>query len=638
MTAQSQLAAGEDPALACAAVRHAPIPTAIYGPSGIALASESFAQRLGIPIGELAGAYLVDLPIEPEDGEDLRTVPGDGPGRVVVPRHGPVVRLRANRMPSAEGYVVLQLEELAGRERELRGEIHRLRDLADNSGTLMFIKDLEGRYLLVNRHYRNHFGLTDEQILGNTDFDIFPLEAASEYRTNDVLTVRSGRTLEVEEVDVAEVDAETGATRGTVNDRTLLSIKFPLFDEHGQAYALGGIATDITDRKRAERAAQEAREEAERANQAKSDLLSRISHELRTPLNAIIGFGQLLRMEELHHGAAVNVEHVVAAGEHLLQLVNEVLELSWLDAGAPGLTLTEVHAAVPLREALELIRPLAQEQDIEISSDLHGALHRYVLADTQRLRQVLLNVLSNAVKYNRAAGAVRITCRELDGWLRYLVTDSGTGIDAAELDQLFAPFIRLARQLPGTEGSGLGLALSRRLIEEMGGRIGVSRTAPGEGSTFYVELPLISHHPAQPVELPVASPEGDTGMSGAAATVLYIEDTPANVALVEKIIERMDGLSLLTASTGEQGLALAALHRPQLVLLDLNLADIGGEEVLRRMRASADTEAIPVIVVSADATSARVAQLERTGVVAYLTKPLDVPAFMRIVRGAVGQS
>ncbi len=208
--------------------------------------------------------------------------------------------------------------------------------------------------------------------------------------------MRTGVAMEVEE-----------PATGLDADGSWLSVKFTLLDPDGKPYALGGISTDITDRKRAEAAAREARDEAERANEAKSEFLSRMSHELRTPLNAILGFGQLLVLDGLEEEAQARVERILRAGHHLLELINEVLDITRIEAGGQALSLEPVHCCDPLVDALELVRPLAIERGIELASDMHGGLHRYVLADSQRLKQVALNLLSNAIKYNRPGGVVR---------------------------------------------------------------------------------------------------------------------------------------------------------------------------------------------------------------------------------------
>ena len=624
--------------LAELALRHAPVPSAILGPDGITSSSETFAAVLRAPWDSLVGLPTARLPLSVDDGSDIAAAIRRGGDHVVTVPGGRSMRLRVCALPTEGGYALLQLEDLTGRERELHGAVRRLRDLVDHSSAMMFMKSLDGRYLVANESYLRSNGYTAEEVLGRTDHELYPRERADEYVANDLRVLSTGEAIEVEEptVELEPPDGETelGAW---------LSIKFPLLDDDGRPYALGAVSTDISDRKRAEAQVRQAADLAERANQAKSEFVSRMSHELRTPLNAIIGFGQLLRLEPLEPPAASSVDRVLDAAQHLLGLVNEVLDLSWIEAGAPGLALVATPAATPLQEALQLVRLLANERDIELISDLHGALNRYVLADPQRLKQIFLNLLSNAIKYNRPAGVIRVRCHCDGENLRFLFTDTGIGIAEQDVARLFAPFTRLNQPDGDTEGSGLGLALSRRLAEEMGGQLEVLHTAPGEGSTFFLELPLIPA-PEEPPELsalPAFSPDVGSALAvepGATGTVLYIEDTPANVELVARILDRMGGLKLLNAMRAHAGLQLAATHRPDLILLDLHLADLDGDEVVRRLKADEATAGIPLIVVSADATPARVRRMKELGINDYLTKPLDVLGFALAVRSALGTS
>jgi len=611
-TASSSRAAarGGGDALALA-FRHSPSPLLLvalggrHGPT-IVEASLGAARLLGRPAEELAGARLDEL-LDPA-----------------------TVELRKEVLPAAGGepaHAVIHLDEASARastERSLRESVSRLQDIVDNSSALIYVKDRDGRYLLVNRHFEQRFGFARDDVLGKTDFDLFPPEAARNYRLHDREVLATGRAQEVEE-PAMEVDG------------SWLSIKFPLRDESGKPYALGGISTDITDRLRTEAAVREARDEAERANRAKSEFLSRMSHELRTPLNAILGFGQLLELEELPGEVGVSVERILKAGRHLLALINEVLEISRIEAGAHHMSVEPVCACDPLQEALELLRPLARERGIEIASDMHAGLHQYVDADFQRLKQVLLNLLTNAIKYNREDGAVRAFFRPAEpGHLRFLVTDTGPGMAEEERERIFMPFERLAAEESDTEGTGLGLALSKSLVEAMGGRIGVQHSAPGEGSTFFVELKLSS--PAggrldQGLGQPNLSQLDDRGLGG--ATVLYIEDNLSNFELVERIFARMGEVHLIPAMQGVLGLELAVQHRPDLVLLDLNLPDMAGEEVLRRLKKDRRTRDVPVVVLSADATPTQVGRLRADGIVAYITKPLEIGRFIETVRLAL---
>jgi signal transduction histidine kinase len=324
----------------------------------------------------------------------------------------------------------------------------------------------------------------------------------------------------------------------------------------------------------------DAREEAERANRAKSDFLSRMSHELRTPLNAILGFGQLLEMEELPPNQRESVAHVLKAGRHLLGLINEVLEIAKIEAGRLTVSTEAVSVMEVIGEALVMARPLSNERSITIETPEREDI--FVLADRQRLKQVLLNLLSNAIKYNRDHGRVTISAERVAAKLRIDVSDTGQGIASDKLDRLFTPFERLGAEGSDIQGTGLGLALSKSLVEVMGGELSVE-SEPGEGSTFSIELP-IAKRPTMPVadRGDAASARRDRLPEG--ATVLYIEDNMSNLRLVEQVLKIHSSARLFTAMQGRIGIDLARRHRPDIILLDLHLPDMDGEEVLRRLR------------------------------------------------------
>ncbi len=392
-------------------------------------------------------------------------------------------------------------------------------------------------------------------------------------------------------------------------------------------------ARDVTDRKQIEAALESARREAEAANRAKTEFLSRVSHELRTPLNAILGFAQLLGMDHLDGDQRESQEQILKAGRHLLDLINEVLDISRIETGQLPMSPEPVGVRDALEDALALIGPLAVERGIEISvAEIPS--ERHALADRQRLKQILLNLLSNAVKYNRPDGSVRVGCEPVgDERLRIAIVDEGPGINAEQRARLFAPFDRLGAEISGVEGTGLGLAFSRALAEQMGGQLGVDSVA-GEGSTFWLDLPIATAAapPAASSEPVSAAPAGGVPVG----SVLCIEDNLSNLRLIERALASRANVHLLPAMLGRLGLDLASEHRPDLILLDLHLPDMPGDELLARLKADPATRDIPVVVLSADATPRQVERLLSQGARAYLTKPLDIPELLSLVDGLLG--
>lgn len=380
------------------------------------------------------------------------------------------------------------------------------------------------------------------------------------------------------------------------------------------------LEQEIGERRRAEA-------EADRANQAKSEFLSRMSHELRTPLNSIIGFAQLLEFEDHGVRQREGVDHILKGGRHLLSLINEVLDIARIEAGKLSISPEPVLVADIVRTAVDLIRPQAAGRSIEIVETAPS--DRYVIADRQRLQQVLLNLLSNAVKYNRESGTVSIACDDgPPGWLRFTVTDTGHGIEPKMLDRLFRPFDRLGAEQTAVEGTGLGLVLSQRLVEAMGGTITAESTV-GEGTAFTVELQRANA--SEPQGGALSSDPREEVRGDVVGTVLYIEDNLSNLRLVERILARRPGVTLLSAMQGRRGVELARDHRPSLIILDLHLPDVPGTEVLTRLLADPTTKTIPVVILSADATPSQISRLLERGARAYLTKPLDVKQFLAVV-------
>ena len=500
-----------------------------------------------------------------------------------------------------------------------------LRAIIDGTDSTIFIKDCDSRYLLINPAGAALLGSTPEEVVGQQDDAFFGPENSRQTALHDREIMDSGQSRTYESRDVLN---------GVEHD--FLCTKSPYRDAAGNLLGVIGIVREITEQRRAAEALRLAKEEAEKANRAKSDFLSRMSHELRTPLNAILGFGQLLEMSEVNRRESESVGHILKAGRHLLGLIDEVLALSRIEAGRMDLSLEPVAVAEMAQECLSLVRRQAAERGIHcenLCGDPDSGETCYVLADRQRLRQVLLNLLSNAVKYNREGGRLRIGCRceaavEGNGpCLRLEVSDTGMGLSATDIGRLFTPFERLNAEQSFIEGTGLGLSLSKGLIEAMHGTIGVD-SVPGEGSTFWLCLPL-AEDPLSAVARGGSSPAGPCQGEDCVGTILYIEDNLSNLRLIELLLEAYPGVTLLSAQQGTLGLEMARSSQPDLILLDLHLPDIPGWEVLAEIQADPATRDIPAVVVSADATAPQIERLMKAGARDYLTKPINVLMLMQ---------
>jgi signal transduction histidine kinase/CheY-like chemotaxis protein len=379
-------------------------------------------------------------------------------------------------------------------------------------------------------------------------------------------------------------------------------------------------------------------DEARNANQAKSAFLSSMSHELRTPLNAILGFAQILTSEALPTTDAQKKEfssHILKSGRHLLTLINEILDLAKVESGTIPLSMEPVALGEILEECRTMIEPLAAGRGIRVL--FPEQVDAVLLADRTRLKQVLLNLLSNAVKYNREAGAVVLDCAHAaPGRLRISVQDTGMGLRPDQLDSLFQPFNRLGQEAGAQEGTGIGLVVTRRLVELMGGAIQVS-SSPGVGSVFSIELgttaPLAGPNM---FEGGVAAPPPERA-AGAPHLVLYIEDNPANLKLVEEIVRFRPDLHLIAAGDGPGGLALVRERHPDIILMDINLPGMSGYEVLAELRGDPQTAAIPAIALSANAMAGDIERGLAAGFFRYLTKPVDIDKFNEAIDGTLAR-
>ncbi|HLF89301.1 MAG TPA: PAS domain S-box protein, partial [Anaerolineales bacterium] len=376
--------------------------------------------------------------------------------------------------------------------------------------------------------------------------------------------------------------------------------------------------------------AMEAREDADEANLAKSEFLSRMSHELRTPLNAILGFAQILGMDEMSNRQKGSINHILRAGKHLLGLINEVLDITRIEVGKLSLSPEAVRVKDVVEETIELVEVQASRRNIQVETS--SLFSGYVKADRQRLKQVLLNLLTNAIKYNREEGKVFVDCVTVPGErLQIRVRDTGPGISPDRQNRLFIPFERLGAEQTNVEGTGLGLSLSRRLVEAMGGTLNVE-SKPGTGSTFWIALSIVespmeqTYHPEDGIIL--FKPGSDYIQTH---TVLCFEDNLSSMQLIEQIFKHRPSVNLMASTDGKTGLKVAHEKTPDLILLDLNLPDITGYQVLHQLKADPQTRKIPVIIISADATPGQIQRLLDAGAQTYLIKPLDVGQFLQAV-------
>jgi PAS domain S-box-containing protein len=510
-------------------------------------------------------------------------------------------------------------------EAALRESETRFRALADAAPALIWLSDTESTQTWFNQRWLEFRGTTMETELALSwtarlhpeDYERCRVAFASAFARRERYDI---------EFRLRRADGGWGWIADTGIPRTSAEGRFDGYVSYGW---------EISSRKAAEAALIAAKTEAERANRAKSEFLSRMSHELRTPMNAILGFGQLLENDAdnpLTPTQRSRVKELLRGGRHLLGLINEVLDLARIESGTLELHLEPVDLPALLNGCLRLVQPVAEQRAVAL--ELQAPADCHVLADRKRLEQVVLNLLSNAIKYNRRGGHVRLGAG-LDGErVRIEVSDSGPGISAQQQTRLFQAFERLGADR-STEGAGIGLALSKWLVNLMQGEIGVD-SEPGRGSTFWVRLARATQAPsasAPTLPMPLDGPPSD-----GERTVLYIEDNPVNQLLMQGMLASRPSIRLLMADRAFTGLELAAACTPDLVLLDIQLPEMDGFEVLRRLRAAPATRSVPVVAVSANAMPSDVERAERAGFAEYLTKPLDMKRLLEVVDRRLGQT
>ncbi|HSN79407.1 MAG TPA: ATP-binding protein, partial [Rhodoferax sp.] len=408
-------------------------------------------------------------------------------------------------------------------------------------------------------------------------------------------------------------------------------------DDKGNVLGVVAAARDITERQRLDQVLHEKNAElqratvaAEKANLGKSDFLSSMSHELRTPLNAILGFAQLIESDSPAPTPRQkrSLEQILNAGWYLLELINEILDLAQIESGKTTLSLEPVSLVEVMNECRAMVEPQAIQRGVDMTfAPLESAY--FVEADRTRMKQVLINLLSNAIKYNKPGGAVTLACALVaPNSIRISVQDTGVGLTQEQLTQLFQPFNRLGKESGQEEGTGIGLVVTKRLVELMGGTIGVD-SAVGVGSVFWIDFrlttapSLASRYVEQSM---LARPQVTEGTP--LRTLLYVEDNPANLILIEQLVARRSDLRMLSAADGHLGIEFARAHQPDVILMDINLPGISGIEAMKILRADPLTAHIPIIALSANAMPRDIANGLSAGFSSYLTKPIKLDEFM----------
>jgi len=511
-------------------------------------------------------------------------------------------------------------------------EVNRMLNLVLDSIPLrVFWKDKNLNILGCNRLFAMDAGFKNpRQVLGKSDYDMVWRDQADLYRADDLHVIKSKKP---------KLGYEEPQTNARGENIWLRTSKIPLRNLEGDVIGVLGVFEDITDRRNAEKALENAKQEAERANQAKSQFLSSMSHELRTPLNAILGFAQLMEYDPAHpltDTQKSNVEHIKTGGNHLLNLINEILELAKIEAGHLVFNIESTNPEDVFYEAVPMAQSLAEKRDLQFHIPALSRTWPCIAVDAMRLKQVLLNLLSNAVKYNVDEGELTLDCEERPGCLRIIVSDTGTGISPDHLKELFQPFARLGQENSDIEGSGIGLTITKELVERMGGEIGVESEL-SKGTTFWVQFPIYAEHKQGMSHDIKIEPHKLTDVTHT-GTVLYVEDNAANLKLIEGVFQQFPNLRLITAPSAEDGLKIAEAEQPGMIMLDITLPGMSGTEMLKTMRTKECCN-VPIIALSAHAMPDYVKEGLEAGFDAYLTKPLDIELLVheleRVFNGGV---
>ena len=494
-----------------------------------------------------------------------------------------------------------------------------LSDFFDNATVGLHWVSSNGIILRANRAELHMLGYTKEEYVGRN---------IREFHVDKVvIDGLLDRLLDGE--DISNFEARMRCKDGHVKD---VLIDSSMFVENDHFVHSRCFTRDISAEKQAAKAKGE-QERVEQANAAKNEFLSRTSHELRTPMNAIMGFSQLLEMDDLSDNQRDSVERILSASQHLLKIIDDVLDISKIESGNLTISLEPIRISDIINSSLYFVRFAAEQKNVTIHVNLPQEEDVFVLADRQRLIQVAINLLSNAVKYNVEDGEVFVEIQKFGSYQRIMVTDTGRGIPADKISRIFTPFERLGAEQTSIEGTGLGLALSKKLCETMNAKIGVLPT--DKGACFHVDLLEVDDSKEILSRERVEAYCGLQENGATLATILTIEDNPSNNRLMEKVLKLRPGIRLFVADQGEIAMELAIEHRPDVILLDLNLPGIQGEEVLEMLKANRQTKNIPIIVVSADVTPSKIKTLKKAGISDFITKPVNVPALLKSIESCL---
>ena len=604
-------------------------PADISDPQEVIARAKALSVELGTPITPGFEALVFKASRGIEDIYELTYIRKDGS------RFPAVVSVTALRDAQGAiiGYLLIGTDNTARKEIEadqkqlaqrLRDQQFYTRSLFESNIDALMTTDPSGIITDVNKQMEALTGCTRDELIGAPFKSCFTDPDQAEASIKLVLS----------EKKVTDYELTARARDGK---ETVVSYNATTFyDRDRRLQGVFAAARDVTERKRLDQVLQEknvelesARSVAEKANLAKSEFLSSMSHELRSPLNAIIGFAQLMESGSPlpTPDQKASIDQILKAGWYLLELINEILDLALIESGRLSLSLEPMSLVDVMLECQAMIEPQAQKSGIRVSFP-RFEIPYFVNADRTRLKQVLINLLSNAIKYNRAQGAVEVTCgASAAKRMRVSVQDTGEGLSPEKLAHLFQPFNRLGQEASAEEGTGIGLVVSKRLVELMGGEIGVESTV-GKGSVFWIELNLAAEpQPVVGAAEPLPPTQARVQHGAALRTLLYVEDNRANMQLVEQLIARRPDMRLLSAGDGTRGIALARTHQPEVILMDINLPGISGIQALKILREDPATAHIPVLAISANAMPHDIKKGLEAGFFRYLTKPINVNEF-----------